>query len=263
MAEEPNAVLAALADQSKAEVEPEPEQLDENPLAEEKQEVEEAPAEKPASLTPKDLAEKLGISPKELYGALSIKLGDSEMSLGEIKDRAKELLVSDEKLAGAEKYKLDSENELMLKNQALAQAVKATGIQLSPQMLQQAQESNEQYGREQAAATLQAIPDWQDVAVQNSDYELIRATQAKYGFSEAEGAQMRDHRIVKLLRDFSQLNKRLEDAGQSEVRKSQNLGGKSRKRAAPQRKTAGDRFRSGELSQNSAIITAIADGAKT
>ena len=259
MAEEPNSILQALAPQEPEQVEP-----DENPSAEVvEQAEEEQQAETPAAITPKDLAEKLGISPKELYEQLSIKVGDKDISLSEFKDRAKELVVSDEKLASAEKYKLDSENDLMLKNQALMQAVKATGIQLSPQMLQQAQESNEQYGREQAAATLQAIPDWQDVAVQNSDYELIRSMQSQYGFSEAEAGQMRDHRIVKMMRDYSQMSKRLADAATTEVRKSSNLGGKSQRKSAPQRKTAVSRFKSGELSQSAAIIAAIADGAKT
>ena len=258
MAEELSEVASAIAGVPEQEVPaPEPEVTEdqvEEPVAESEE------PEKDESFNAKQLAEKLGITPRQLYAGLKLKMGETEMSLSEIKDRAKDMLVSDERLVSADKHKLDSENDLMRKQQALAMAVQESGVQLSPQMLQRAQAANAEYGRNQAEAALTAIPEWTDPAVQNADYELIRGLQNEYGFSSAEAENMRDHRMVKLFRDFSQQNKRLSDATESEVRKSSSQASKRQRRTATIKKSAAKRYASGELNQNQAILAAIAEG---
>ena len=76
-----------------------------------------APEEIPESYTAKQLAERLEIKPSELYKNLQIDVGnDQTLSLGEIKDRAKELVQSETLRAEALSARESGELELLQKS---------------------------------------------------------------------------------------------------------------------------------------------------
>ena len=219
------------------------------------------PTEGPITLTVKDLADKLDIKPAELYSSLQIDVGGKSISLSEFKDRAKDLQRADDMLTDARDHALTSENDLLRKNRALQLAMQQLGRPLTDAEVQRAATIHNEYAREQEALSVAAISDWKDPARQNADYKLIGALLSDYGYTPAESGAIHDHRLVKILRDFSTLTERLKLAGKSEV-VTNRPGGKSRRKSAPSTKTAGERFKSGELSSSQAILVAIADGAK-
>ena len=220
----------------------------------------EAP-EKAATLSVKDLAEKLDMRPQDLYGSLEIDVGGQKITLSELKDRGKDLFSAETKLAKAEEHTLTSENDLLRKNRELALATQRLGREPTATERAEADHLHQEFVSHENRATLQAIPDWSDPATQSSDVTLIGETLTEYGFSPVEISNIFDHRQVKMLRDYALLRKRLKTAGESEVRSVKNQASGSRRKSAPTNKSAKDRFKAGELTQTQAVLTAIADGA--
>ena len=155
------------------------------------------------NLTVKALAEKLGIEPAELYQSLRIDLAEGQsVSLGEFKDRAKDLVEADALLAEASERQLTVENELLAKNQAMVRQMQQLGIQLTPEAQREADEQAKQYRAHQASLALQAMPEWKDEKARGVDIARIERIATEYGFSEAEQGILLDHRLLKLFRDF-------------------------------------------------------------
>ena len=220
-------------------------------------------SDEPAPMTVKQLAAKLEMTPKQVYSALSLDMGGKSLTLGEIKDRAKELVKSDKTLADAESHQLAAENEILRKHQALALTIKAIGRQPSEAETNQAQALHDQYVREQQGLQLTSIPDWSDAEVQQADSKLIGKVLVEYGFSPVEIGQVVDHRQVKLLRDYSRMKARLDSVSAAEVRKSQQLKGGAKRKTAPAKRDPAAAHKKGQITQNVAVLQAIADGAKT
>ena len=219
------------------------------------------PPEEAITLTVKDLATRLETTPAQLYKSLMIDVGGKSLSLSDIKDRAKDLHRADDMLTDAREHALTSENDLLRKNRALQIAMQQLGRPLTEAEVQRAADIHNEYAREQQTLSVAAIADWKDPARQNADYKLIGALLADYGYTPAETGAIHDHRLVKILRDFSTLKGRIEAAGKSEVVTTHKQG-KKRRLSAPSKRSAVKRYQAGELSQSAAVLAAIADGAK-
>ena len=166
-------------------------------------EAEAEPDESPETLTVKGLAEKLGIDAKELYQSVSIDLGEGQtLTLGELKDRGKDLLQSEALLANASEQQLEIENELLVKRQQLNVEAQRLGVEFTPEQSADHRRTIEAYQDDQVRKALQIMPDWQDKATREADLTRIDKITRQYGFSEAEQSTILDARLLKVFRDF-------------------------------------------------------------
>lgn len=82
-------------------------------------------------------------------------------------------------------------------------------MQLPPEQLQRIQAQQQDYLREQHGLMLTAIPDWQDKAVFERDRGRIFDLGKEYG---VDLGRVTDHRVVKMLNDFSRLRASIREA---------------------------------------------------
>ena len=153
----------------------------------------------------RDLAESAGLDLKELY-AVEIPLGDGvKFTLGDIKDRARELLGVDSSRDLLEQDRTSAENEKLVARQELQTVVALMGQNLSPELVEHARSELRQSIALERERTFQAIPEWKEPEVAMRERGQINTYLKSYGFSEAELNNVYDHRLLKLARD-SQIN---------------------------------------------------------
>ena len=161
------------------------------------------PGESQETLTVKSLAEKLGVDAKELYQSVSIDLGEGQtLTLGELKDRGKDLLQSEALLANASEQQLEVENELLVKRQQLNVEAQRLGVEFTPEQQAEHLRAVDAYQDQQVRKALEIMPDWQDKATREADLTRIDKITKQYGFSEAEQSTILDARLLKVFRDF-------------------------------------------------------------
>ena len=176
-------------------------------------------------LTVKALAEKLEIEPAQLYDALVVDVGgENPLTLGQIKDRAKELNRLDEVVASANEQRLAVENDLMQKRQALQRQAQRMGYQPTEADLAEAQAEAQQYVQLQEALAVEYMPEWADTGIKHDDMKGVQAIQNEYLFTEAETALMVDARLLKVFRDYHRL--RAEVSGVASKKKRQKVNQK-------------------------------------
>ncbi|MCP4465868.1 MAG: hypothetical protein GY813_03835 [Halieaceae bacterium] len=213
-------------------------------------EQEEAPQETEEPLTTlKALAEKLEMQPKDLY---AVELGDG-LTIGQLKDRMKDLTEADTLRDKAEAHKIQTENELMSKRRELALVQQNLGREPTPAEQVQAEQQWEAYVSHETSQTMKAIPDWAEPSVMEAERDGIVELLQGYGFSQSEMAATIDHRQVKLLRDYSKLLKRISGAGTEVKTKAPKPGRKQRKRAQTSSDGIMADVKSGKLSAQDGI----------
>lgn len=170
-------------------------------------------AASPKSPKPKallDLAETLGMEPKDLYG-LEITVGDDEVvSVGALKDAYK-----NQKVAGLETTKraadLDVREAALVNRQLLWDEL---GADLSRAINPQTRAKIEQHMAEQEAQErdrfLTALPEYRDQTKFDGFRDDVVKTLQGFGYSVPE-MNIRDHRQLLVLRDLIQTKKRLND----------------------------------------------------
>lgn len=215
--------------------------------------------EEPAKLTVKQLAEKLKMTPEQVYASLSIKVGDSEVSLADFKDKAKDLHKASELRESAHTHKTDAENEILRQRREIALAQQR--YQPTDAEKQQSELDHQSYIEGENALALQAIPEWKDPAVQKAGLDGIAELLNHYAFSPAETSTLLDHRFLKLMHDFASIRTRLAKAQKSVVKGKSTQTSKG-KRTTPA--TGSDKavqlHKAGKLDQTSAVAAIIADG---
>jgi hypothetical protein len=155
-----------------------------------------------------DLAEQLGMEPKDLYG-LEITVGDDEVvTVGALKDAFKT-----QKAAGLEAVKrsadLDAREAALVNRQLLWDQL---GSDLSRALPPATRQKIEQHMAEQEAVErdrfLKALPEMQDQTKFDGFRTDVVKTLQGYGFSVPE-MNIRDHRQLLVLKDLIQTKKRL------------------------------------------------------
>lgn len=216
----------------------------------------------PAELTIKELAEKLGTRPQDLYGKVMIDVGGDTMSLSELKDRGKDLYKADKVLTDAESHRADTENELMRKQRA--HAVATGGREYSEQEVKAADKQWNDYAKGEDRKLKNAIGGWADPAQQTADEESMTSLLAEYGFSEVEAGAIKDYRLRKQLHDFAQLKGRLEKATETEVKVTRKQSSRGQQKAAT--KGLGDQAIAAhgrkEISTEKAVMAILAEGTR-
>ena len=254
------AILTGQASEPEVETPPEPvEETVEEPSASE--EAEETTPEVVTSLSVKQLAEKLEMKPAEVYAALKVKVGDSEMSLSEFKDRANDLVKADELRELAESHKTDSENEILRARREIA--IARERYQPTAEEIQAADVDFAAYVQVENEAAVRAIPEWKDPVQQKAGLDAIAELLHHYAYSPDETKTLVDHRYLKLMHDFASIRTRLRSAEKAIVKgKQKQKGGTRRKTPATNIDKALQLHKSGELSRDSTVAAIIADGIK-
>lgn len=155
--------------------------------------------EKPLSL--KELAAELGVDAKAIY-EVEIPLGEGKkMSLGELKDLAKQAEEHRGALEKLQAVETDRSNEIMLARRELSTMMQALGENIDPVTVRAVQEMNAKTLQRERTLMMRAIPEWSDPLVIAADRKIMVDFLAQYGFNEMELGQVADHRLIKLLRD--------------------------------------------------------------
>lgn len=179
------------------------------------------PGSAPASVgTLAEAAEKLGLEVKELYG-LEVTLQDGvKATLGELKDAYQESGVIDRQEIEEERTQIllerqQKENDVLVAQQELANIVGLLGDQVNPQIVERARAARADYIRGEREKLLQVLPQWRDPEVLTHDRQKIGELLTSRGFSEAEIANVSDHRLLKLAKDFADITDRVRKAEDS------------------------------------------------
>jgi hypothetical protein len=240
---------------------PEPveaEQSEEIQTASEEPEQAAVEVEIPTRLTVTEIAEKLDLTPEQLYSALQIKVGDSEVSLSTLKDGVNDLERANELRESAQSHKTESENDILRQRRELALAQQ----RYQPTQAEQAQSERDftAYVQRENAAAVMAIPEWAEPGKEAQGRDAVAGLLRDYAFSSAEVATMVDHRYVKMAHDFALVRQRMTKA--TEVVKDTKRQTSKGKRTAPTTgiDKAKKMYAAGELSRDATVAAIIANG---
>jgi hypothetical protein len=142
----------------------------------------------------REIAEKLGTSPRALYESIRVPMQNGEpMTIGELKNAV--LNGRNERIA----YE-DSAAELMYQRRNL----ELIGEALTQEQAQHANGVIAHQQERELRLLVATLPAWKDEKVAKSEQASIMSLTAKYGLSKPETeALVTDHRLVKLLRDIA------------------------------------------------------------
>lgn len=232
--------------------EPEVPEHEDVPLAAEADEPEQSVADEepetaePEPSTIKGLAEKLGMSIDDLYASTELIPG---MTLGQAKDRAKDLLAADEMLSTAEDKRITSENELIRKQQEYRLSLQDPDM--TQDEVEQRWEATVKAANQQAIDT---IDGWADEKVRSADLKAIHGLLKEYGYSVAQSNALLDPTQLRMLNDYSRLRTRVKAASKPVSKSPQKQNRSNANKAvqtAPNR--AVDQYNKGEISRNAAV----------
>ena len=187
-------------------------------------------------ITAKSLAEKLGVDVKEVYEMKFPYGRDGEsLTLGELKDvgiRARDL--------DSQTTTLEQDREAHTNDKMVSRAEMQNIISLLPEIPQalvdQAKAQYRNVVNQERISLMETMPSWTDPAKERADRDLILENLKTYGFTEIEMDHMMDHRLVKLLNDFTRLKAKIVKprsdvkimAGKRGGKKSQSIGARQR-----------------------------------
>ena len=214
---------------------------------------EDAPAEMPKSYSVKDLAERLGVRPQDVYAGLEIDVGGEKLPIGEYKDRAKDLKRADQILADAQDAKAEFERDYLVKQQALNQ--REAGKQLSEQEIKAFEDQRNQHMELEAQKLIQARPEMADVETAQKASARVTDLLATYGIAPYETEQLYDARLTLAFLRLAELEDRLQAAKDSEVKvkRQQRPKGESREAVANAGAKAVKDYKSGRIGQQDAV----------
>jgi len=163
-------------------------------------------------LTPKAIAETLGLKPSELFERMRIPVdGGDPLTLEEFKASGKELRglkAAQDELAES---KVTFENNVMLQRQTLKKAMERLSPDaLTPELIAHVQEEQQQHITTERAALHNVRPDLRDPAKWDQTRELLVTHLKPYGFSAIEIDSISDHRLAKYVIDNAERMQRVE-----------------------------------------------------
>jgi hypothetical protein len=227
----------------------EPTVLDESPPAEEPSDIPEPEAPEVVAKEPEE-ATPLEFS-ADMY---ELTIPGLDMTIGEFKDRAKDLSQADKLNAHAEERQITVQNQLLRAQQDLQAFAAQMGIQPTEQQLAQISQQRTEFTRQQDVRLAQAIPEWSDPDVRKADMLLTDSLLTEYQFTGPEQANLTDWRFAKLARDYAKLRSRVKSAVDGEIKpKSAPKARKAKVRATTGKDEVLKAFNSGKMSQNEAV----------
>ena len=205
-------------------------------------------------LTVKDLAEKLGVDADVLYNGLTLDLGDdTSVTLGEFKDRLRDVAQADALVAEVNEQRLAVENELLAKRQAFNRHAEKLGWQPTDEDIAQAEADNKAYRELQETLAVEFMPEWADAGAKAKDLKAIRAIQNEYGFGEVEQKAMLDARLNKLFRDYARLRDEVKGVAKLRKQPRRNQKPKGHTQIGDGVSRINAQIKSGNLTQDQAV----------
>lgn len=170
-------------------------------------------ADESPALTPTDLAERLGMTPAELFRNLKIPVdGGDPLSLGEFKDAGKQLRDVRDAQNDMAEQRVAFENETMQQRQTLQAAIgRIPQEHLTPELIDDVQAEHLQYVQGEREALLKIRPDLGDSAKWTGIRKLLGEHLAPYGFREVEIDSIVDHRLAKYVIDNAEREVRVRE----------------------------------------------------
>ena len=192
------------------------------------------------SLDPKTLAERLGIDVDEVYG-IKFKYGDDgeSMSLGELKDLGTRVKTIDQEAETLEVDRTSLENDNMTSRAEIQNIVSMLPMEaITPQLVAAARQQHNNLVQNERVALLSAIPAWTEPTVELEARGEILENLKQYGFKAVEVNHMMDHRLIKMIHDFTRLKARLLPKTEEvrKLRKSGRLNKPARDRSGESRR---------------------------
>jgi len=155
------------------------------------------------------LAEQLGVKPDEIY-KLQIPMRDdgTMVTLGALKDQAGKALDLDDQSAEIETRRTAFENDMLRSRQQLNDIVSLLP-EVPPALVERARANQIEATDRERNALLEVMPAWKDDQVYQSAQADILEAVADYGFQRFDLDAVVDHRLIKLLHDFTGMKKRI------------------------------------------------------
>ncbi len=190
------------------------------------------------TLDAKSLAEKLGVSVEEIYG-MKFPYGEDgdAITLGELKDAGIRARTIDQEAETLSDERNSFINEQMKSRSELQNIVSMLPDGIPPELIQAANYQHQQAVQRERISLLEAIPDWQDIAIETTAREAIAANLKQYGFQDIEISNMLDHRLVKLIHDFTRMRQKIVEP-KAEIQRIKKLGKRPR---SGSRRTRGEK----------------------
>lgn len=155
----------------------------------------------PERFSVKGLAEKLELSPKQVYEQLAVNLGDKEYSLSQVKDLAKLGLKQEER----EERRTSDYNKLMRERKEfddVVRAVQASGVEIPQAFADEVKAVKAKRDAAEMSALARVLPEWEEASTRSKEIKQITELAATYGMGKQElDLLVTDHRLMKLLRD--------------------------------------------------------------
>lgn len=164
-----------------------------------------------SELTPKILAERLGMTATELFRELRIPIeGGEPLTLEEVKAAGTQLREVADVQESLAQQRVEFENETMLQRKQLQELVgQLPQESLTADFVQQVQATHQNYVAEETQALLKVRPDLKDAAKFKSVRQLMVDFVKPYGFRAVEVDGIIDHRLAKLIIDMAEKDQRI------------------------------------------------------
>ncbi len=171
---------------------------------------------------------------------INMPYGMESMTLSDMKDKISNLHISTKQVQ-------DQENKLMVRRQEIEAIVNVIG-EIPPEIRQQLDNQHQAVLVRENQLLLDAIPDWSDEKTFLNDRTSMLQLSSEYGFSESEFNTVADHRLVKLIRDYSALKNKLEKADPKKIAKQKNATGHAKRKTT--KRSSGDYINEAAKSNN-------------
>jgi len=194
---------------------------------------------KPELKTLNDLAETLGVAVKDLYAiTFPMAEGGTPRSIGELKDILAKEVDFESRSMQWEETRTKTENELLRAREDLRVILQSIPKgTIKPEVLAKAQAEATAYREQEAARTLEVIPEWSKDETKTADREAMLSHMQAYGFTKAQLEAIVDHRMLKYIRDnmlrerrvaaaLEKVNERTKGKGKGNAPSRRNPGGR-------------------------------------
>jgi hypothetical protein len=245
------AMLGAATEETQTEEQPTPPET-ETPEAEQVETADDVEAvpetEAIAPKNVKELAEKLGISAKDLYDNLEV----NGKSLGTIKDEMQNYDALTTTRDELDTRRVEFDTKMTQQVQEVTAVAEIMGMdRLTPAEKQQVQGVLQQRKDREVKALLISTPEWSDTVTRTADVASMVADVAPFNLSEADLGLIEDHRLIRYIRHQALKNARDVKEPKALPKGQRPTGSKRKPRDDP--KTIVSEAKSGQRDQRTAL----------
>jgi hypothetical protein len=176
-----------------------------------------------------DLAKMLDVPVKEVYG-VQIPVGNgATATLGQLKDAYKRVAGFDAEKSKFDDHRRKQENEILVarrETDGLVRHLMGSG-RVSQDDIAAVRKITQSQQQREYSAMLAVRPEWSDKAQREADFDAFVELGAEYGFSDVEMRNVPDHRILKMLYDFSAAKRHARQQGNGKTPPSMHGGSRS------------------------------------